>query len=323
MLVFTGTDGTILGSLLCPWPIFTWNLLWTSFHVSAYGSTSPKKMHIKPIYRYVKLYVPGLLISVFCAFQSFATATRAAVKELGYILVLIVIEELLSAMLIMYSIILYWGLFRSFPSAFGDDVRSLNHSFIHSVNNYWALTMCQALALSQLGRSCPHGALLLVGETDYKEVSKWDSFPWWYVLWENTPEYAGGGRTCRCAALGREGDWLPGCCSNPDVAMNCSLHVIVSFLGIIFLESTQRSGERVWTLLYLLMCMAKIFSKSIDSNDGTPSPLGEPTSFSAATWAVPPFTSGWAAQPRGAKWIARGSSCICRWLRHGTFWYIP
>lgn len=42
--------------------------------------------------------------------------------------------------------------------------------------------------------------------------------------------------------LGAEGVWLWGRCSSPDVAMNCFVHIIVSFLGIMFLECTQRSG---------------------------------------------------------------------------------
>lgn len=77
---------------------------------------------------------------------------------------------------------------------------------------------------------------------------------------EHIPEHAWRWWGCR------EVDWLQGCCSSPDVAMNCFMHVIVSFLGIIFWNPIIGVDERIWTFVYLLMCTSKRFSKSTERN---------------------------------------------------------
>lgn len=78
-----------------------------------------------------------------------------------------------------------------------------------------------------------------------------------------------------------------------DAAMSCFTHIIVSFLGIIYFfgiysQKWMKGCEHLF--VYLLMCTAKISSKSIEIKCSAPRPMCEATSFSAAPLAVPSFT---------------------------------
>lgn len=75
------------------------------------------------------------------------------------------------------------------------------------------------------------------------------------------------------------------CCYKLLLAYNCFLS-----WSYFFWNPLTGGDERVWTFVYLLICTAKISSKSMETKCGVPSHICETTCFSATSLAVPPFT---------------------------------
>lgn len=67
------------------------------------------------------------------------------------------------------------------------------------------------------------------------------------------------------------------------------MHIIFSLLAITFWKPFREVNERVWTFVYLLVCTAKVLSKSTEMEYRVPATCVMSPS-SVASWAVPPFT---------------------------------
>lgn len=80
-------------------------------------------------------------------------------------------------------------------------------------------------------------------------------------------------------------------CPSPDVAMNYFLHIIVSFLEISFWNPLRGVNERVRTFVYFLTCTAGVVYKSTETKRSALGRIPDTSVFSAASLAVPPFTS--------------------------------
>lgn len=141
----------------------------------------------------------------------------------------------------------------------------------------------------QQGSPCPQRSLSS-SWGDRLPTSRRDSSTWWSVLGGPYTEHTRAYLEVEVCHFGWRERLVMSLSPSPAVARNCFLHIIVSFLEIIFWKPLRGVNERVRTFVYFLMCAAKVFSKSMETKYGAPSHVCDTTIFSVASLAMLPFT---------------------------------